>query len=270
MANARIWSESIVIGLLCEKYQDGKFTCFPKLRTGVGFSRQEIDFYAINTWESQLIFEAYEIKVSRSDFLNEIKNAQKREQAMSLSNMFIFITTPGVAKSDEIPSDCGWIEISEGGKLFCKKTALYRKLGSLPTDFVAMLSRKSDQKFSTNGLFRYAGKEMTEKDIDAIVKERFGEKVRFEAKQHYNAAHKELEMIKNDLAERQGVIDRLEHLERELNNGEPFSRWSIHDKIVKEHQPIVKHLDALVSAKEKLEHIIGLIESSKPTEKETK
>lgn len=90
-----------------------------ELRTGTGFSKGEpnrIDaFFMEETPSKGLARTAYEIKVSRSDFLRELKQPLKRRAAMRVSNQFFFVMSPGIAKPEEIPMDCGLIETNEYG-----------------------------------------------------------------------------------------------------------------------------------------------------------
>ena len=96
----------------------------PELRVGTGYKNlkaninpeQRIDAWAICLYPSKgLCRVAYEIKVSRSDFLHEIKNPEKRLQAMQYSNQFYFATPKGLVKPEEIPTECGLVEIDEDG-----------------------------------------------------------------------------------------------------------------------------------------------------------
>lgn len=106
-----------ILSYLREKYQfdayKKQYVSFEELRMGSGFktsSLQAIDFWCMDTWGGQ-IRTAYEIKTSRSDFLVEIKNPAKRRVSLLVSNYFYFITPKGMVKIEEIPPDCGLIEV---------------------------------------------------------------------------------------------------------------------------------------------------------------
>jgi len=74
-----------------------------------------IDAFAINCFHSNdLLKIAYEIKVSRGDFLRELKHDYKRRHAMMLSNQFYFVTPKGLVTPEEIPFDCGLMEAWAG------------------------------------------------------------------------------------------------------------------------------------------------------------
>lgn len=72
-----------------------------------------IDVFAMRFWESGIgpVRVAYEIKVSRADFLSEVRNPEKRRLAMEISNEFFFATPKGLLNPKEIPSGCGLIEL---------------------------------------------------------------------------------------------------------------------------------------------------------------
>lgn len=100
--------------LMEERYPNGSSShFFTELRLGTGWSNeQRADGFLIELWPSKS-FErtAFEYKVSRADFLGEIKNPQKRQSAKSYSNYFYIVTANGiVAGREEIPQDCGWLE----------------------------------------------------------------------------------------------------------------------------------------------------------------
>jgi hypothetical protein len=101
---------------------------FAELRAGTGYRsmkqmketginpQQRFDAWAINLFPSKKFHRiAYEIKVSRSDFLHEIDNPKKRQQALLYSNEFYFVTPKGLVSKGEIPSEYGLIEVWENG-----------------------------------------------------------------------------------------------------------------------------------------------------------
>ena len=75
-----------------------------------------IDAFAMGAWPSdQHVRHAYEMKASRADFLKEIKTPRKRRAALRFSNFFWIIAPPGICKPEEIPVECGLIEVPLGG-----------------------------------------------------------------------------------------------------------------------------------------------------------
>lgn len=73
-----------------------------------------IDALAIHCWQGKKPFferVGYEVKVSRSDFLRELKNPRKREPAMAIVDRFYFAAPWGLIKLDEVPEGCGLIQV---------------------------------------------------------------------------------------------------------------------------------------------------------------
>jgi hypothetical protein len=131
---------------------------FAELRAGTGYStydyeqkkrkpfnpEQRFDAWAINLYPSKKHERiVYEIKVSRSDFLHEIKNPDKREQALNLSNYFYFATPKGLVSIDEIPDECGLIELDDDLTTKVIKKAPYRNSEHLSWQFVCSLARRA-------------------------------------------------------------------------------------------------------------------------------
>lgn len=115
-------TESDIIELLKERYSGNpqkqrEWAFFEKLRIGTGYgpdADQEIDAWVMNLYPGKnFVRMAFEIKVSRSDFLSELRNPLKRRRALLLSNMFYFVAPAGVIKPEELPLECGLLEIVE-------------------------------------------------------------------------------------------------------------------------------------------------------------
>ncbi len=88
-----------------------------ELRVGTGRQNrggQRLDAFALNTLPHQAMRRVcYEIKVSRADFLCEMRHPLKRRIGMRYSNEFYFVTPAGLLDTDEVPLECGLIEIGK-------------------------------------------------------------------------------------------------------------------------------------------------------------
>lgn len=79
-----------------------------------GNSKNYLDGFAISCFESEKNKRiCYEIKVSRADFLNEIKKPHKRRYGLMMSNEFYFVAPKGLLKPSDIPIECGLMEYDE-------------------------------------------------------------------------------------------------------------------------------------------------------------
>jgi hypothetical protein len=125
---------------------------FEELRAGTGYKNvrkghnpeQRFDAWAINLYPSKNhLTVAYEIKVSRSDFLHEIRRPEKRKQAMEHSNEFYFVTPKGLVNPNEIPKGCGLIEVDDKGNTKVVVKAEYRPDAKLTWNFLASIARRA-------------------------------------------------------------------------------------------------------------------------------
>lgn len=108
--------------LLDSAYCDGDKFIAEELRLSTGFTgkrgEQRIDLWTMEMVPSKKHWRvAYELKVSRADWLKEKKDPLKRRGARLLSNQFYYVTPPGLITPDEIPIDCGLLEHQEPGRL---------------------------------------------------------------------------------------------------------------------------------------------------------
>lgn len=118
-----------------------------KWSSGKPFTEKYIDMMAFDCWPSSgFLRVAFEIKTSRSDFLEELKKPEKRWLAMMYSHQFYYVAPKGVIKYDELPPECGWMEVKEkDGKLklrsVCK--APITEASPLPDSFIVSLLRNA-------------------------------------------------------------------------------------------------------------------------------
>lgn len=97
-----------------------RWVCFPEFRVGTGYGsrrhaaspEQRIDLFAMSCYPSDM-FErhSYEVKVSRSDWLQELKDPFKRMAAFRMCNRFYFAVPAGLVDEDEVPDGCGLVEV---------------------------------------------------------------------------------------------------------------------------------------------------------------
>ena len=141
------WTAADIKERLRDRYPPPEWALIPELRIGTSYGRlveKRIDAWAINCWRSQKFLKiSFEIKVSRSDFLRELKDPKKRLPAMSVSNEFYFVAPKGIIKKEELPDDCGLIELLDSGSLRLAVRAETRQITDPPWSFVASIGRRS-------------------------------------------------------------------------------------------------------------------------------
>ena len=90
---------------------------FEEVRCGSGYGRHQarsIDLWAVKVAPSagnQAI--AYEVKVSRSDFIADIRDSHKQRGALTFSDRFYYVAPVGVIPVEKLPAWAGLIEIED-------------------------------------------------------------------------------------------------------------------------------------------------------------
>lgn len=107
---------------------------FRELRVSTGrrdANLQRLDGFALNSYPHTAMKRVcYEVKISRADFLGELKHPLKRRIGMRYSNEFYFITPAQLVDVSEIPAECGLIEAGcatpeEWRRLICRHAGYF-------------------------------------------------------------------------------------------------------------------------------------------------
>ncbi|MHA1613307.1 MAG: hypothetical protein ACTSW7_03745 [Candidatus Thorarchaeota archaeon] len=140
-----------ILNALESRYKGNEYAFFLELRVGTGYdtakglpgSEQRIDAFAMSCWPSSG-FErtSFEIKVSRGDWLKELKRPYKRLIAHRLCNRFYFVTPKGLISKEEIPLECGLMEVDKEHNLRIKIQAPFHESDAPTWIFVASLARR--------------------------------------------------------------------------------------------------------------------------------
>lgn len=85
----------------------------PEFRFGTSYNggccQRQIDMFTIGYAKGNETH-SYEIKVSRSDFMNDLKNEEKQRGARMFSDYFYYCTPKGLLKPEEVPVWAGLYE----------------------------------------------------------------------------------------------------------------------------------------------------------------
>lgn len=153
---------------------------FFEFRNGTGAVRQEryLDAFAMELWPSkQFHRQAYEVKVSRADWLRELDKPEKRAWGMEISNEFWFVAPSGVIKPEEVPTGCGLLQVMTGkggAKLRRAVPAPQREPRAFTEGEIAAIARRSMDNPWLQGLrWRHAGEEINAQTLEAIIAEKF-------------------------------------------------------------------------------------------------
>jgi len=148
-------AQFIANALKTQRHTEEAWIFATEVQTSTGYAYQHhdgpggirrIDAFALALWPSKNYQRiAYEIKVSRSDWLNEIENPMKRVQAWQLSNEFWFAIPEGIIHPGDWRRDmvgCGLMFVHENGRTEISTRARKREyVAPMPMGFIASLMR---------------------------------------------------------------------------------------------------------------------------------
>lgn len=183
----KYWTSAQVKALLQSYYGGGgQHAVLFEVRDGTGHAaRRSIDAVTMSLWPSLgLELAGMEIKVSRSDWLRELKDPAKASATFEYFDRWYLVAPRDVAKMDEIPGPWGWLA-PEGDRLVTlKKAPLNEEPKPIDRRFLASILRcgaKNDdalieaaiQKATTETSTRLA--QQHRERVEADVKRKLGE-----------------------------------------------------------------------------------------------
>lgn len=129
--------------LLRKRYAAPEWALMEELAPSPGGGTKYADAVAMNLWKSRgHVVYGMEIKVSRGDWLRELKKPAKAEESVyRCCDAWYVVAAPDVVKDGELPATWGYMEV-QGSRLVEKVKA--PKLGPVPLDraFTASLMRR--------------------------------------------------------------------------------------------------------------------------------
>jgi len=192
-ANSQTINAGVIRHLLLDRYDIGpksnageglppRHAMFFELNNGTGSNggRRFIDAFLWDLWPSGgLTRRAFEIKVSRQDFLSELKKPEKRMWAMEISHEFWFVCAPGICDKSEVPEGCGLMVVTgKGDKLRVLVHAKHREPRDLTMVEMASFARKSSPYVHNKDMkYLYNGCEIDSRTLDAMVQQKMDSEV---------------------------------------------------------------------------------------------
>lgn len=157
---------TMILDLLAEKHPPPEWAFLREVRAGTGYTgtrdrgrtleadvERRLDGWAINGYSSKRRQRvAYEVKVSKGDFCRDVTKPLKRRAGLLLSNLFYYVAPAGVIAPDQVPPECGLLEVVQcpvGLRVKEAVSAPWRDTPPCPWSFVAALARRA-VKFQEN------------------------------------------------------------------------------------------------------------------------
>jgi hypothetical protein len=161
-------------GLLEERYPLPEWALIFELSKGTGWRGQDgrCDAAAFNCYPSKGYHRlAFEMKTGRGDFLKELDTPKKRAWVEENFHQTYFVTTPGIAKVEEIPEGWGLLVATKTGSALRRvKVARHRELPPLPETLALAAIRSLTKRMHSFTIpFKFEDRTVTREDIDRYV-----------------------------------------------------------------------------------------------------
>lgn len=142
------WTSEEVVALIRSKYSGMAYASFEQVADGTGaYGHSWIDVAAFGLWPSNGLHRmAFEVKVSRGDYLNEVQDPNKNAWAKECFHEFWYVAPGGVIKdATEVPEGCGWMQATRGG-LRVKRQATIKQDARMDESLFASLCRSAQDE----------------------------------------------------------------------------------------------------------------------------
>ena len=129
---------------LSQRYCQPEWAFFPQVRSSTGVANRVADGIAMNMYRSRKHeIHGFEIKVSRTDWLNELKSPQKADVIFSYCDKWwLVVSDKDIVQNGELPK--GWgLMVVRGRGLVAKIKAEYVKAEVIDYGFIASLLRSA-------------------------------------------------------------------------------------------------------------------------------
>jgi len=238
--NTKTYTEKDIKYLLSKRYTAPTHAFFTNVANSTGAAARYADGIAVSLWPSSgFQIDGFEIKVSRSDFLNELKNPQKSSVMMEHCDRWWIVAPKGVCNKEELPKPWGLFEVV-GDKLFKRKIAHQLDNKAIDLNFFAALLRRS-----TEGMVHVDTLGERIRDIDVRIREELRGEIEREKEIYNKLKNKVSEFEKSSGVE----IDTWGHSAQEIGNavrlildgGIGNIRWEI-ERVERGMKDIAKNL----------------------------
>jgi len=131
---------------LSKRYCQPEWAFFPQVRSSTGYANRIADGVAMNMYRSRKYeIHGFEIKVSREDWLKELKNPQKADEIFQYCDKWwLVISDKNIIQDGELPKGWGLIVV-RGKGLVIKIRGEYNKAKIIDLGFIASLLRSASE-----------------------------------------------------------------------------------------------------------------------------
>jgi len=193
--------------ILAASFQKSNHAVFIEFRTVTGYAAvpSYIDMLAVGLYVKNRGIKAFEIKISRADFISDVKQFEyKHGHALDISTEFYYVCPWNMIEKGEVPEKAGLIFIDSANQIKTIKRATLRDKENISMlhfqAFAMQFGNKIEIKWDT----RFLGKDITSKDLEREVERRLKEKSNYEEQ-------KLRERIEGEIKEKESAAQDIIH-----------------------------------------------------------
>lgn len=175
---------------IARRFAAPEWATFFEISNSTGFhSSRRADAFSMNIWPSKgWQTHGFEVKVSRADFLNEMKDVTKSDAVGKYCDFWWLVVPNGLVDPKEIPDSWGLMVVQKNGLKIKKQAPRKEKASDFDRGFMASLLRKS----------RDADNAYIEHQVElgrAVMEEGFKKSLEWKNKRHHEATARNSEWI---------------------------------------------------------------------------
>lgn len=143
---------------LRNRFQPPSFAYLTQVRNGTGFSGtvRTADALVMGLWPSRgLYLQGFEIKVSRGDWMNELKNPAKAEEIAQYCDLWWVVAPKDIVNLEELPENWG-LMVPNGMTTKTIKEAKQLKPKTLDRAFLAAILRRAQEELTPESKIKKA------------------------------------------------------------------------------------------------------------------
>ena len=150
--DSRKFTESDLIDFIRNTYPPPEYAVLDHVRNATGFAGKvrTADAIMFSTYPSRgLHLYGFEIKCSRSDWLNELRDPAKAEEIGRYCDFWYVVAPVGVVREAETPQNWGWLAPEKTRLKVMKKPFRNDKAEPLSREFIASIMRRFHERTQT-------------------------------------------------------------------------------------------------------------------------
>ena len=141
-----------VLGAIFSRHTGPEWVNFAEVADSTGSrARRRADAICMNIWPSKgYAIHGYEIKVTRADFIHEMKDITKAQAVSKFCDFWWLAVPVGLVAVEEVPASWGLMELHKNGLKIKKQAPQKEEPETMTRGFVASLlreSRKTDDAY---------------------------------------------------------------------------------------------------------------------------